>query len=263
MLSRIWDVTIPRDTELAGNGDDEIRTLKSELKEHLEQDHFMDGVIDPLQGNCDGYHRKITLFPQEAPVSIPAGAGILQTTLKNTQPELCFYKNQNGIVEIQITKDGALNLDGFLLRNTATLAEAEGASIIKSFSPNQQSVTLSANKKMFVLVDFLIISAQSVGSGLDRAGYVKYNDITLFSCTGNLSSRTPHPLYGTYVNGCNYLLFMNPSETFTFSFITPGIRTTQYQQQPGMFIGSTTSFKITAAPLVTYNDTTHGVITIS
>jgi len=263
MLSRVWSSNIPLDDELAGDGDDHIRDLKIDLKERFEQDHFMDGVIDPLQGNCDGYHRKLTLFPQIAPVSIPAGAGILQSTLKNSKPELCFYKNQSGIVEIQLTKDNHLNIDDFLLRNTESLAASEGVSVIKSFSQSQQSVTLSASKRMFVLVDFLVFGETSIGAGINCAGYIKHNDITLYSSNGAGTVRTEHPLYGTLVSGCNYLLFMDPGNTFTFYLQTPGARSTQYQQQPGVYIGSLASFKITAVPLATYHDTTHGIIAIS
>lgn len=109
MLSRLWDVTTPLDTELAGEGDDEIRALKSELKEHLEQDHHMAGILDPLQGNCDGYHNKVTLYPQESDPVIPSNAGVVYTKLIEGVQEL-FFKDGATETVGQITENGFLSL---------------------------------------------------------------------------------------------------------------------------------------------------------
>ena len=109
MLSRVWDTTIPLDTELAGDGDDEIRDLKVELKEHLEQDHQMGGVRDPLQGDCEGYHKKLTLYPLSTDPTVVVGAGIVYTKIIDSVIEL-FFMDDAGTIN-QLTENGVIKLN--------------------------------------------------------------------------------------------------------------------------------------------------------
>ena len=109
MLSRVWDATIPLDTELAGDGDDAIRELKVDLKERLEQDHQMGGIIDPLEGDCEGYHKKLTLYPLESDPSIVTGAGIVYSKLVDGVIEL-FWMDDDGLVN-QLTENGVIKLN--------------------------------------------------------------------------------------------------------------------------------------------------------
>jgi hypothetical protein len=110
MLSAIWDATIPTDTSLAGDGDDEMRNLKVELKEHLEQDHQMTGVLDPLSGNCDGYHIKATFSPLASDPTVPTGTGIVYTKIVDGVQELFFKDSVTNIVN-QLTENGFIKMN--------------------------------------------------------------------------------------------------------------------------------------------------------
>lgn len=188
MLSRLWDVTTPLDTELAGEGDDEIRALKSELKEHLEQDHHMAGVLDPLQGNCDGYHNKITFYPLEADPVPLTGTGIEYTKVVNGVQELHYIESTNN-TPVQITKNGELNFEavphyyfsGKLYRNTNYDYYYDLIRVTADWSK-----TITVLKRVLMLFEFgMILNSNTPRPQGFRSGYYKltnaFNSNELFN----------------------------------------------------------------------------------
>ncbi|GEM_PF-3469505 len=189
MLSRIWDVTIPGDNELAGDGDDEIRTLKSELKEHFEQDHHMSGVLDPLEANCDGYHNKVTLYPLESDPSIITGAGIVYSKIVDGVIEL-FWMDDDGLVN-QLTENGVIklntlqndiNANGHSIRN---LQELKNETLIPLYSNSRtvntgswsETKTLTLTKKALMRLTATASTGGSTASNRATAKItVKYKN---------------------------------------------------------------------------------------
>jgi hypothetical protein len=118
-----WNTSVPADTELAGDGDDQIRDLKDGLKDILDNDHQMGQSLEPLQGNCDGYHRKLTLYPLDSDPSIVTGAGIFYSKVIDNVIEL-FWMDDDGLVN-QLTENGVLKLN-----TLANNIDADGHSIL-------------------------------------------------------------------------------------------------------------------------------------
>ncbi len=109
MTTRAWDITTPADTDFIGEGDDALRNLKVDIKERIEIDHWFDNVTDPNQGNCDGYHKKVTLLAQETAPANVVGAGLVYTKVVDGVVEL-FYKDDAG-TENQLTENGVIKLN--------------------------------------------------------------------------------------------------------------------------------------------------------
>jgi hypothetical protein len=109
MTTRVWDITTPADTDFIGEGDDALRNLKVDIKERIEIDHWFDNVTDPNQGNCDGYHKKVTLLARETAPANVVGAGLVYTKVVDGVVEL-FYKDDAG-TENQLTENGVIKLN--------------------------------------------------------------------------------------------------------------------------------------------------------
>lgn len=109
-MLQIWDKTIPADTELAGDGAKEIRTLKVDLEDHLKQDHQMNDIVDPLQANCSGYHSKVTMYPLDDDPIVPVGAGVVYCKVIDGVQELFFIDESTGTVN-QLTENGVISLN--------------------------------------------------------------------------------------------------------------------------------------------------------
>ena len=109
MTTRAWDITTPADTDFIGEGDDALRDLKVDIKERIEIDHWFNNVTDPNQGNCDGYHKKVTLLAQETAPANVVGAGLVYTKVVDGVVEL-FYKDDAG-TENQLTENGVIKLN--------------------------------------------------------------------------------------------------------------------------------------------------------
>lgn len=109
MTTRAWDITKPADTDFIGEGDDALRNLKVDLKERIEIDHWFDNVLDPNQGNCDGYHKKVTLLAQGTAPANVVGAGLVYTKIVDGVVEL-FFKDDAG-TENQLTENGVIKLN--------------------------------------------------------------------------------------------------------------------------------------------------------
>ena len=192
MLSRVWDTTIPLDTELAGDGDDEIRDLKVELKEHLEQDHQMGGVRNPLQGNCEGYHKKLTLYPLSTNPTVVVGAGIVYTKIIDNVIEL-FFMDDDGTIN-QLTENGVIKLNTLannINANGHTISNAVISNAVISNAVISNAV-FSGDMAVHNFEDTALVDSGilSVGTG----GYVTSNLI--------LSVKRPC-MIGHYVRGRN------------------------------------------------------------
>jgi len=105
-----WDKTIPLDTEMMGKGATEIRVLKEDLQDHLTLNHQMNDVLDPLQGDCSGYHKMITLFPLASDPAVPVDAGIVYCKVVDGVQELFWIDKAGGIIN-QLTENGVLKLN--------------------------------------------------------------------------------------------------------------------------------------------------------
>ena len=105
-----WSETLPDDNGFAGDGDDEIVAAKAGMKERLELDHQFSGELDPLEGDCDGYHKKLTMKAQPSDPTPLTGAGVLYTKLVDDVVELFFKDETTGVVN-QLTEQGVLSLN--------------------------------------------------------------------------------------------------------------------------------------------------------
>ena len=131
MTTRTWDTTTPADTGYAGDGDDEIRNTKVDLKERLELDHYMDGELDPLEGDCDGYHRKATLYAQATDPTPLTGTGVIYTKIVDGVTELFFRDATTGTIN-QLTENGVLSLNTLANDIDANGYGITGADILES-----------------------------------------------------------------------------------------------------------------------------------
>lgn len=97
-----YNVTVPDDDELVGNGATEITGAKSRVKERYELDHNfddLDSTLDPTDIDCDGYHHKVTLkVLATAPTLLTDSAVLYVMTSGGTQG--LFFKNSEGTVQI-------------------------------------------------------------------------------------------------------------------------------------------------------------------
>ena len=93
-----YSTTTPEDTELAGNGAQEIVGGKSRIKERYELDHNFDdtdSTLDPTEIDCDGYHKQLTM-PEFSGTDSETGNPI-------TEPEnmdnaiFLYFKKESGI----------------------------------------------------------------------------------------------------------------------------------------------------------------------
>ena len=89
-----------------------IREFKSRFKERFELDHYMGGVVDDTNRQCEGYHKKLTMNGGEynatnIPTTIPAcpTGGIVFFSIGG---ELCCY---DGNTAKQITDGGVIAID--------------------------------------------------------------------------------------------------------------------------------------------------------
>ena len=93
--------TYPKDTELEGDGAQNIRLMESLVKERMALDHNFDGNLDTTNANCDGYHKKVTLTVQSSDPDLLATGlhGIIYSkTVDGTQG--VYFRNSVGILRI-------------------------------------------------------------------------------------------------------------------------------------------------------------------
>jgi hypothetical protein len=109
-MIQAWDETKPDDNGLAGDGDDEIKGLKARVKERMELDHHFAGELDPLEGDCDGYHKKVTLQKLAEDPTPLTGTGVIYTKEVDGIIELFFVDEVSGVVN-QLTEQGVLSLN--------------------------------------------------------------------------------------------------------------------------------------------------------
>lgn len=162
-----WDKTSPLDTEHMGNGAEEIRTLKEELQDHLSLDHHMNDVVDPLEGNCSGYHKKVTLYPLDEDPTPISDTGVLYTKLIDGVIELFFIDETTGTVN-QITEQGVLSLN-----TLANNIDADGKSLLNVGSVTGQqtgTVTGDTTDESDEIVTISDITVLSVGMRVSGTG---------------------------------------------------------------------------------------------
>jgi len=99
-----WDETKPAGSRAINLGDDDIREMKTQVREVIAADHNM---ASSGQSATTGQHNKTTLLVNADDPTEQADAGILYTKDVSAKAEL-FYKDEDAH-EIQITNAGAIN----------------------------------------------------------------------------------------------------------------------------------------------------------
>lgn len=113
-FTQSWNEAYPAGTTAANELDTAITLFKYATRERLAVDHdFRDdetGSEDTITPTGTiGYHKKVTLTERSADPSNVSNAGILYTKDDSGDTELYFEDDSANI--IQVTKDGALNVD--------------------------------------------------------------------------------------------------------------------------------------------------------
>ena len=108
--TRDWTTqeTVPAGSDFISTGDDAIRNGKVDVRERAAIDHVW-GTSQAL----DGYHNKVTFYPQSSDPSTIATMSQLYGKTVNAKDEI-FIRDQSGNI-YQLTSNGKLNalmLDG-------------------------------------------------------------------------------------------------------------------------------------------------------
>jgi len=93
--SNTFDITTPTNNNFSGDGDDKIVQNQVDLKQRLEMDHNMDGVLNTALPTADGYHKKVTLKELGTDPTILTGSGVLYS-----KADGLYFKNSVGVVKI-------------------------------------------------------------------------------------------------------------------------------------------------------------------
>ena len=147
-----WNEDIPSDNNLAGEGNDEIASLKARVKERLELDHQFSGELDPLEGDCDGYHKKITLKALDDDPTPLTGTGMLYTKDVDGIIELFFKDATSGVVN-QLTEQGVLSLNTLANDINGNHKKILNSAFVYQFNPSSAtliSITAVTGGQTFV-----------------------------------------------------------------------------------------------------------------
>ena len=90
-----WDETAPANSTQAGNGAEEIRKLKTDIKERLEMDHHMSGELDTDEPDAEGRHKKVTMT-----VLADDPAHITGTAILYMKADGLYYRTADGIFKV-------------------------------------------------------------------------------------------------------------------------------------------------------------------
>ena len=119
--TRDWNVSYegtPSDISNVSSGDDRVRDLKTDIRERIDVDHYMD--LSGTQAD-HGEHRKVTFHESLSSDPSPGtGKGALYTKDVDSKPEL-HYQDEDGNV-IQLTTAGSLAADIQRVYSTTTSA---------------------------------------------------------------------------------------------------------------------------------------------
>jgi hypothetical protein len=90
-----WSTTIPTNDQLAGKGAEELVKVKTDIKERLTLDHYMDGEIDDTQADAEGRHRKVTLTVLTSDPTAITNAGIVYA-----KSDGIYFRNSTGVTKL-------------------------------------------------------------------------------------------------------------------------------------------------------------------
>lgn len=94
-----FDVTEPTDNNFAGDGDDKIVENQKAIKERLELDHWMSGILDTNESNAEGRHKKVTMKALSAdPTLFGASVGVCTMAESDTSIGTCTITNADPCV---------------------------------------------------------------------------------------------------------------------------------------------------------------------
>jgi len=111
--ARTFDIATPTNNNFTGDGDDKIVENQVDLKQRLELDHNMDGILNTALPTADGYHKKVTMkaLTQAAEHPTPlTGSGVIYTKEVDGIIELFFKESSTGVAN-QLTENGVINLN--------------------------------------------------------------------------------------------------------------------------------------------------------
>lgn len=104
--TRTWDASYeatPADTDNVSEGAQRIRNARTDIRERMEKDHYMDIVGTDAD---HGEHKKVTLREQSADPTAAVDKGFVYTKESDLKTEL-FYLDEDGNA-VQITCKGAV-----------------------------------------------------------------------------------------------------------------------------------------------------------
>jgi hypothetical protein len=200
-----WDNTLPEDTGFAGDGDDEIRLLKADLKDRMGMDHQFGGELDPLEGDCEGYHKKVTMKVLDADPTPLTGTGVIYTKLVDDVVELFFIDETTGVVN-QLTEQGVLSLNTLqndldgnhkkILNGSFSYVRTPASASLWSLTGVQTSgqisyLTLDVKKGVFI--KFTLSGQMVVGDAYGYGGvyvssYKNGNEVEIYQNTPSFSA---------------------------------------------------------------------------
>lgn len=132
--TRTWDAAneaAPGATDLVSGGDDAIRNLKTDIRERMAKDHYMDIAGTDAD---HGEHSKITFHgPQVKPAAVE-NKGFLYTKDVGAKVEL-FWEDEDGN-EIQLTSAGVLLVPAATLASYVTKALFDANTILYATADN-------------------------------------------------------------------------------------------------------------------------------
>jgi len=107
--ARAFDITTPTDNNFAGDGDDKIVENQVDLKQRLELDHNMDGILNTALPTADGYHKKVTMKQSASDPAI-VSATVGTCTISNANPAVVALTAHGKVTgdRISFTTTGSL-----------------------------------------------------------------------------------------------------------------------------------------------------------
>ncbi len=231
MHTNAWSITTPSDNTLAGYGDDEIIKVKVDLEERISPDHYFDGELDPLEADCEGYHRKVTLPVLLGDPTAPSGSGIVYTKTVSGTPELFFVEAVNNS-PVQISKQGKINFDeipyGYF---NGELYQSTGYdyNLTASMISADWTKTITVNKRILLLIEFsLMANRDSANQSSGKTGGIKIIDSTNTDVLTATFPSIAWPTMHTYSAD-----YWGEGETMRFhrryiTYLTPGTHTLRY-----------------------------------
>ncbi len=122
-FSSTYDTATPGGSDDPAEADDRMREIKAAVQERENVDHYWPLTGTEVSDTDAGEHRKVTLRQTSKPTAVASKAFLYSKDIGG-QAEF-FVMSEDG-VEIQVSRDGKLNLDlNILANNTAIKADNE------------------------------------------------------------------------------------------------------------------------------------------